>query len=257
MKIKSYAKVNLFFLILGFNEKKNLHKISSLYQKIYTLYDEIEIYKNNSNVDEIVYFDKNKKILKIKNCIIKKTLSYLREKKVINDYYKITIIKNIPLGGGLGGGSSNAAEVIKFALKSEGKKITRKISKLILNIGSDVNFFVHNHEFALVSGYGEKIKKINIENNHKIKIYLQDINCQTQKVFEKYKESENKQYKNKNNVKEQINYIKNKKYNLLVNDLQDSCFSVYPKLYSSYKKNMKDNKVIKLSGSGSTLFQIK
>lgn len=257
MIIKSYPKVNLFLLVDKYNQNKNLHKISTVCKKIDNVYDEITINvfqnkENDKKKDKIVYFDKDANIIKIKNCIISKTLNLLRSKKIINQYYSISVIKKIPLGGGIGGGSSNAAEVIKFVLKNEKKKLTKKIMGLALSLGSDIPFFLSNYDLALISSYGSKIKKLDLNLNIKIKLFFNNINCSSKLVYEEYK-------KNNiflSNLKSQMQFLKNKEFYKLVNELAPSCFKLYPDVAGQYNKKIQKNEMVMLSGSGSTLFQI-
>ena len=82
------------------------------------------------------------------------TLSLLRNHNLIdkNKRYKIIINKKIPVFAGLGGGTGNAATIIKYFLK---KKLSSKLLDIFENkIGSDLRLFFFNHSFQ------ENLKKI-------------------------------------------------------------------------------------------------
>ena len=108
-KFYSNAKINLA-LSINYQRPDSYHDISSIMQEI-NLYDIIEISKDNSNVINIT-----SKGLKVPED--KSNLCYIAAKLFL-EYYNIdsginiTINKTIPIGAGLGGGSSNAATVIK------------------------------------------------------------------------------------------------------------------------------------------------
>jgi 4-diphosphocytidyl-2-C-methyl-D-erythritol kinase len=70
----------------------------------------------------------------------------------------IILQKNIPTGSGLGGGSSDAASILKIltAFVSEKNILSLKES---CEVGSDIPFFLQQFSCALVGGYGEEISE--------------------------------------------------------------------------------------------------
>ena len=112
-KIKSYCKINLTLKVLR-KLNTGYHKINSLIT-FCSLHDEIVISKINDTKDKINFVGQFKKGIRKNLNTITKTLFLLRSKKIIkNNYFKITIKKNIPHGSGLGGGSVNAASLLTF-----------------------------------------------------------------------------------------------------------------------------------------------
>lgn len=110
--IKSYAKLNLSLRVLK-KLKNGLHNLQSN-SFLVDLHDKILVKKIKKKKDKIFTKGKFCKYLNKKENSIIKTLKYLRLKKIISGYYKITITKNIPIFSGLGGGTSNAAFLTKF-----------------------------------------------------------------------------------------------------------------------------------------------
>lgn len=255
MKIRSYGKVNLFLLVGKLNKKKGLHKISTIINRIENVYDEIEITQNSNDTDKIRYFGENNKLIKFDNCVVQRSLDLLRQMGYISKYYIIDIYKHIPLGSGLGGGSSNAAEVINYVLNEENVKLNSRILKKIISIGSDIPFFLKRYDIALVTSYGEKVSKIKTNFAFEIELFFTNVKCMTKDVFDKYDELK---LNNKNKIKEQIQYIKDKKFNLLWNDLQSPCFLLFPEIKKLYDKVNSENigNKFKLTGSGGTLFRV-
>ena len=140
MVFKSFSKINLS---LNVNKRLNngLHQIQSHFCLI-DLFDEIKIKKNRISKDEIKFIGKFSKNIKKKDNSVINTLKFLRRKRLINDYFSISINKHIPVFAGLGGGSGNAFFLAKNLLK-------RKINKKVINgmnkeISSDCNLFLHN-----------------------------------------------------------------------------------------------------------------
>ena len=137
-KIKSYCKVNLSLKVI--KELKNgYHNISSLITFI-DLYDIISISKIDKSKDIISFSGKFSKGIDKKNNTITKLLILLRKKKLIKEQsFKINIEKNIPYGSGLGGGSSNASNLLNYFNNEMKLKLKKnKLINLAKKIGSDV-----------------------------------------------------------------------------------------------------------------------
>ena len=74
-------------------------------------------------------------------------MKFLRKKKLISNYYSIKISKNIPVFGGLGGGTSNATSLLKYFLKKNiNKKLLIELESLI---GSDLKLFFYKQGFLI------------------------------------------------------------------------------------------------------------
>lgn len=253
--IKSYAKVNLFLLVKPLNKNDKLHDIKSCFALHKDLYDEITIEKIDDQNDEIIYYSENKN-LTINNCLISRALNVLRKNNYIKDHYKIEVKKNIPTSSGLGGGSSNAASVVKFILKTNKKfKPDKKLIELLHKISSDMIFFLYDYDFAIVKNYGKKIKKYKFKNEFKFELLLTKIDCETTKVFKTFDNLNLKNLK-RSSIKKELTKIKKKQYNLLVNNLLMACLNTYPYISEIYNRINKEDQNYLLSGSGGTFFKI-
>ena len=107
-----------------------------------------------SKIMEDIPLDKN---------IIFKAQAIFREKTGFNEEIYITAEKNIPVGGGLGGGSSDAAAVLLAMNKIAGFPL--KFADLLQMgevLGSDVPFFLYETPAAWVTGRGEHIEPIEL-----------------------------------------------------------------------------------------------
>ena len=135
-KIKSHAKINLALNITG--KTLSLHKIESIV-KFIKLHDLITIKKINSKKHKIFFngsFSKNIN----KNNTVNELFNILDKQKLLNNTkFQVKIKKNIPQEAGLGGGSMNAATVLKFLIKKRLIKVSKKEVNTITGlIGSDV-----------------------------------------------------------------------------------------------------------------------
>ena len=144
----SPAKINLF-LKVDKKRSDGFHNIESRFQLI-NLFDEITIKKTN-----------NKNISLRSNV---KDKSFLNKNIILDAFFKlqdavdedlgcdVTVIKNIPMGAGLGGGSSNAASTLVGLNDLFKLNLSRtELTQLGAELGADIPFFI-NGENADVSG---------------------------------------------------------------------------------------------------------
>jgi len=148
--IKAPAKINMFLHILDKRED-GYHNIRSGITFI-NLFDEVFIKRNNSMI--VKYSGTFKPAYDFfEDCIIKKTLKFLNLENKTN--LEIHIKKNIPIQGGLGSASSNAAALIKGLEKLEIAKINEDY-KSYCKLGADIPVSLYGKN-ALVEGIGEKV----------------------------------------------------------------------------------------------------
>ncbi|MDD2724439.1 MAG: 4-(cytidine 5'-diphospho)-2-C-methyl-D-erythritol kinase [Methylovulum sp.] len=94
----------------------------------------------------------------------------------------IEVEKNLPMGGGLGGGSSDAATVLTVLNKLWDLQLsTEKLMELGLSLGADVPIFVFGHA-AWAEGVGEKIQPI-IVPEHWVVVIKPDCHVNTKEIF--------------------------------------------------------------------------
>ncbi|WP_228151655.1 4-(cytidine 5'-diphospho)-2-C-methyl-D-erythritol kinase [Pseudazoarcus pumilus] len=78
----------------------------------------------------------------------------------------ITLDKRLPLGAGLGGGSSDAATTLIALNRLWGTGVAReRLAAIGLNLGADVPFFIHGSD-ALVEGIGEVLTPVSLPTAH-------------------------------------------------------------------------------------------
>ena len=95
--------------------------------------------------------------------IIFRAFSMFKVKTGFSGGLKVRVEKRIPLGGGLGGGSSNAAAVLLALNKMTGFPLTLKaLLETGAALGSDVPFFIYETPAAWVTGRGEHIMPVDI-----------------------------------------------------------------------------------------------
>jgi len=94
----------------------------------------------------------------------------------------IDVEKNLPMGGGLGGGSSDAATVLVVLNSLWGLNLpVERLMQLGLSLGADVPIFVYGHS-AWAEGVGEKIQEINIPEQWVV-VIKPDCHVNTKEIF--------------------------------------------------------------------------
>ena len=242
--VRSYAKINLGLHVVK-KTKKNYHKLKMIMTEI-ELCDEI-IFEQNDEV--IVAMDND--ICAMENNLCYKVACYLKRKYNIDKGIKITIIKKIPDGGGLGGGSSNAAAVLKYLNKAWDINLnTRQLIKIGYMFGCDIPFFIKG-DISLVGGYGEKIKPLKVApSNDDILLIVPNFKNSTREVFEQFASFQ------KNRIKKLLTGLKQGGYKgYIFNDLEEAANVVSDNGIFEIKEIIKREGVdhIVMSGSGSTI----
>ena len=180
--IKSYSKINLFLRVLKKNNK-GLHNIQSSTMLV-DLCDKISIKKIKKKKDEIIFIGPFKKNIKSNINTVTEALLILRSQNFVSHKkrYKIVINKRIPVFAGLGGGTGNAAAIIKYFLKN---KIRSKLLEVFeKKIGSDLRLFFLNHSFQLNL---KKIKTFKKKYKFYFLLFYPNIKSSTKEVYSKVK----------------------------------------------------------------------
>ncbi len=211
MKMNSNAKLNLFLEVTG-KRKDGYHDIVSVMQEI-DLYDEIIVEETSEGIS-ICCDDKNVPCDEKNTCY--KAAKLIKDKFSITEGVKIIINKKIPSEAGLGGGSSNAASVIK--LLNDLWNLNMNIEEMCgigVEIGADVPFCIVGGT-CLCEGIGEKITKLTPFIWQNIVIVKPEFGISTPKAYSKLTP---KNYNVQKNC-DFLSFLKAKKY-------ENVCLSVY------------------------------
>jgi 4-diphosphocytidyl-2-C-methyl-D-erythritol kinase len=157
VEVSCYAKLNLFLDVIK-KRADGYHEIKTLFERI-DLHDTLKLSSLPGKKIEIV--SDHPGIPKDSSNLAYKSAQLLQESLKADKGVRIKIIKRIPVGAGMGGGSSDAAGVLLGLNYLWGLGLTRnKLVALAKKIGSDVPFFIYDAPFALGSGRGEKISPV-------------------------------------------------------------------------------------------------
>tara|TARA_Y100001970_G_C14030036_1_gene748093 strand:+ start:123 stop:965 length:843 start_codon:yes stop_codon:yes gene_type:complete len=248
--IRSYCKINLSLRVIK-KLKSGLHNIQSNIF-ILNLFDEIEISKLKKKSDLVIFKGQFKKHINPKKNSITETLRLLRQKKLIkvNQFYKVTVLKKIPVFAGFGGGTSNSYFVTKYFLKNKinNKKIIKELEK---KIGSDLRVFKHQQMYQISLRQFNKFKK---KLNFYFVLVYPNLRCSTKMIYARVKNLSKFQKDVTSNVKSKNNFIDIIKEDK--NDLEKISILKYPKIRKVLSSLSMQNKCIlsRMTGSGSACF---
>ena len=245
-KIKSHAKINLVLNVVG--KTSSLHKVESIIAFV-DLHDVILIKSIKSKKHDISFNGKFSKNISKKNTV-SNLLEILEQKKLlINKKFKIKTNKRIPIRAGLGGGSMNAATILKYFIKKKIIKINKKkIIEICRLVGSDVILGLNSKNTILSSS--NKISYFKKYNKFHTLIVKPNFGCSTKEMFSKVRRFDQKKIKKPVKKMFNINYLK--KGN---NSLEQIAISKYPKLRSIklYLETLPNLAFVRMTGSGSAL----
>ncbi len=251
LQINANAKINLGLLV-KFKREDGFHEIESIFQEI-DFGDEIILKPNHG-----ISFTTNSDELKTEknNSCIQAAGILMREFSI--DGLSIELNKKIPIGAGLGGGSSDAMAVLKGGIKLYQSQIEDEtISCFAAQLGSDVSFFLRG-KTAHVSGRGEIIQPIKIGLKYYVLLVMPGLKISTLWAYKSLgmhltKKDNDYKFKSSNLLGLTIGSLKK----IFHNDFEKSIFDAHPEL-----ANIKDLLYSEkadfscLSGSGSTVFGI-
>ena len=176
IRVPSPAKLNLFLHITG-RRDDGYHELQTIFQLI-DLSDWLEF----TQTDDLQISIDGLNSVDLEQNLIYKTTQILKPYTKQPTGLKITIKKNIPMGAGLGGGSSNAATtlIVLNQLWQCGLSI-EQLAELGVKLGADVPIFVYGRN-AWAEGIGEHLTFIDLEQKKYI-VLKPDCFISTQLLF--------------------------------------------------------------------------
>ena len=243
IKIKSNAKINLALNVISKSDK--LHKVESLISFI-NLHDLIYLKKIRSKKHHIIFKGKFSKNINSKNTV-SNLFKILEDRRLICQKFSIKIIKNIPQKAGLGGGSMNAANILKYLIKKKMIKVEKKqIFEIASRIGSDVILGLETANSILTST--NKIKRY--KNCKKIYtlIVKPNFGCSTKDIYSSVRKFDKIKFQKPSKKMFDINFLKQ-----VNNSLEQIVLNRYPSLKKirSYLENLENPMFVRMTGSGS------
>lgn len=253
MLLKAYAKVNLFLEIVK-RRDDGYHELETILQTI-NLYDELELSPQPQSISltcNLSYLPTDERNLAYR------AAKLLKEKTGTNQGINIKLNKQIPIGAGLGGGSSDAASVLLGCNRIWGCKLTYSdLAEFGMQLGMDVPFFLRGGT-ALAVGRGEQIIQQIPTPSLELIIVYPNFPVSTASVYKNLDIHNIGKKQDSNLIVTALNTRNIEEIShLLFNRLESSTFHLYPQL-TEIKDVLKKAGClgVLLSGSGSAIFGI-
>ena len=239
-KFSAPAKLNLFLKIIN-KRKDGYHNLQSIFQLI-DLQDNIFIKIRHE--DTQININNSSLLIKPENDLAFKAAQLILSNRQLGA--DIFINKKIPLGAGLGGGSSNAATVIMAINKLAKFNLSKTdLIKSSLKLGADIPFFI-NGVNAWVEGIGELLYDIKIPNSTYV-VMVPNLSINTKTIFSGFKLT-NSTIPLK--IASSFNAVK---HDFVKNDLEETVIKKYKKM-TELLRWMSCFGNAKMSGTGSSIF---
>ncbi|MCJ7552750.1 MAG: 4-(cytidine 5'-diphospho)-2-C-methyl-D-erythritol kinase [Ignavibacteriaceae bacterium] len=249
LKVKSPAKINIGLNIIrkrddGYHDLETIFYPLKIHDEIiFTRSDKLSFRSNDENLNK----EKSNLIIKAKEQLEKYSGSQIN--------IAIILSKNIPIGAGLGGGSSNAAATLLALNKMYELNIeAEKLSDIALQLGSDVPYFL-NPIPSFAESRGEILFPLNLKIDRPILIVNPGIHISTRWAFGLIKPHLAK-ISLKKFVESGITEL-DELQRIAVNDFEEIVFSKYPDIKFIKAKMIEAESLLSMmTGTGSTVFGI-
>lgn len=268
MRFLSFAKVNLHLEVLRRRED-GFHELRTIFQTI-DLADELELLPGGAGVElEILPGRGGAYALPADetNLAWRAAAAFLARWGLPGEGVRIRLTKHVPIGGGLGGGSANAATVLLGMAALLGRRPgLRGLAELAAGLGSDVPFFLHGGT-ALGTGRGELIEPLPDPAAPALDLWLAvpPVAVATAAVFAGHRIGaaagavERPTVEGEAAAKGIGSAGLPEAWRTLLgwNDLEPTCLGLYPAVRTVYNQLSESGAVaVRLSGSGSTIFAL-
>ena len=173
------AKINLALRVLG-KEADGYHSIETVFLRL-DLGDDVEI-RTTRGARSLRCFEMRDKRPE-------ENLAYRAAELFANETgwpkgFEIEIAKNVPIGGGLGGGSADAAAVLQILNALSSKPLaTEKLLRLAGSVGSDTPFLASDNVMALSWGRGEKLLRLTPLPSRDVQLFLPPFGIDTGEAY--------------------------------------------------------------------------
>ncbi|NRB40148.1 MAG: 4-(cytidine 5'-diphospho)-2-C-methyl-D-erythritol kinase [Pseudomonadales bacterium] len=236
------AKLNLFLHITGQREN-GYHDLQTVFHFL-EIHDQLHFQIRD---DDKIHLLTEFAGLKSKDNLIVKAAKALQEKTGCKKGVDIHIEKNLPMGGGIGGGSSNAATTL-IALNQlwDTQLNEQQLKELGLKLGADVPIFIHGHT-AWAEGIGESLSDINIDEKTYL-LLIPDCHVSTQEIFSHSKLTRDSK------VLRMAAFLEQGDSDLFRNDCETLVRKLYPEVNEALTVLSQFSQGARMTGTGACVF---
>jgi 4-diphosphocytidyl-2-C-methyl-D-erythritol kinase len=243
MRIATPAKINLTLEVVG-QRPDGFHELATWMIPI-DLNDELTMELSS----EMTYESNLPSLLFDSSNLVSRAIERFHQETGRSAAYRIDLRKEIPIGAGLGGGSSDAAAALLLLNQLHQNPLTEeKLVGLAAQLGSDVPFFLRRRA-AWCTGRGEKMEIREFPDDRWVVLIKPEFGVSTVAAYSAYKALPAEQKRGQ---------VKKTEWGLLRNDLEQPVFQKYLLLpeIKSWLEQQEETEAALMSGSGSTMFAV-
>lgn len=242
-----YGKINLTLEVIGLRPD-GYHEIKSVMQSV-SLKDTLHIALSDAlslsgDMEDLSYGEDN---------LVMKAARLLKERSGYSGGARMELVKGIPVGAGLAGGSTDAAGALRGLNQLWGLGYDDKeLMALGAEIGSDIPFCITGGT-AFVSGRGEYVRPLSNNAGGNVLIVNPGFSVSTREIYTAYDEMVGKRDHGKSEAMEKALETGERYYPYLINDLELVTTTLYPKVGELIEDLKEITPYVIMSGSGPTV----
>ncbi|MEA2762381.1 MAG: 4-diphosphocytidyl-2-C-methyl-D-erythritol kinase [Gemmatimonadaceae bacterium] len=246
------AKINLALRVFG-KEPDGYHSIETVFLRL-DLGDDIEV-RTTSGPRSLRCFEMRDKRPE-------ENLAYRAAELFANSTgwpkgFEIEIVKNVPIGGGLGGGSADAAAVLQILnTLSSNPLSTEKLLEMAGQVGSDTPFLASDYVMALSWGRGERLLRLKPLPPRDVQLFLPSFGIDSGEAYALLDEARGPYAGPGPKLTTEMFRDWNSAAKNSVNDFEQVMRRRHRAIDALLSRGERDGLFYRMSGSGSTVFKI-
>jgi 4-diphosphocytidyl-2-C-methyl-D-erythritol kinase len=256
VRVPAYAKVNLRLDVLG-RRADGYHELRTIFQAI-SLHDTLVLEKKREpGIDLCVAGNIQLAAEPGQDNLVYRAIRELGREIGFDQGVRAVLTKRIPVGRGMGGGSSDAAAALVGLLRLAGKRVpSERLLEIASSLGADVPFFIQGGR-AVGIGRGDEIYPLpDVDRRHMLVVSPQDIAVPTKDAYQWL----SPQLTNDGGPTKLMRFCAlcwSPQGGALSNDFEAAVFPRYPRLAAIKRELLEQGAAeASLAGSGSAVFGV-
>lgn len=246
------AKINLALRVLG-KETDGYHAIETVFLRL-ELGDDVEL--------RVTSGKRSLKCYEMRDWPPEGNLAYRAAALFADETgwpkgFEIEIVKNIPIGGGLGGGSADAAAVLRILNGLARKPVSEEaLLDLAGRLGSDVPYLVSDYAMAMAWGRGDKLLRLDPLPLRDVQLFFPPFGIDTAQAYGLLEESRGEASSRSPELTTEMFADWDSAARNSVNDFEPIMRPRWPEIDTLLTRGARSGHFYRMSGTGSTVFKV-
>lgn len=246
------AKINLALRVLG-KEPDGFHAIETVFLRL-ELGDDVEL--------RVTSGKRSLKCFEMRDWPAEGNLAYRAAALFADETgwpkgFEIEIVKNIPIGGGLGGGSADAAAVLRILNRLSAKPVSEKaLFALAGQLGSDVPFLVSDYAMAMAWGRGDKLLRLDPLPSRDVQLFFPPFGIDTAQAYTLLDDARGEAANRNPELTTEMFASWDEAAKYSVNDFEPVIRPRWSEIDALLTRGARYGLFYRMSGSGSTVFKV-